>query len=307
MPIPEMLAKAPIWTLSGKDKIPLDPIVLKNNSYRVGFSKKSEGLLPLANVLTLKKSINDDTLYPAMRLEATRQFTVCDIEPQEHINSNPWLKLPFVYLETSRNGGYHGILPIRYNESFAKRVAIKDKNNDAEFIMDRHFLTLTQMEIEVPKENLAISLSDEFQKALAEKIELILPKHELFEIDDEELKNTELHALLNQKLKPQNQKLLYKLNLRKVQFKPSDDKSIIEAQTVTRIAGKLLYFDKTLAQKANRSQLLTMTNIAATALLPKRKKHYKVSNYSDVGRASYFDRLIYKIVNHLLQEEEVHE
>lgn len=306
MPIPELLSNAPIWTLSGSDKIPLDPIVLKNNSYRVGFSHKSEGLLPLAQVLELKRKLNDDTLYPAMKLDSKRQYTVCDIEPQENIGSNPWMKLPFIYLETSRNGGYHGILPVRYNDAFSKRVAIKDKANEMEFIMDRHFITLTQKEIEVPKENLNISLSDEFQKTLAEKIIAILPKSE--PLDFSELDNVDkgsLHTLLNTKLEPKNQQLLYKLNLPKLVFKPSDDKSVVEARTVARIASKLIYFDNTLKLEANRSQLLTMTNIASKALIPKRKKHYRMSNYSDVGRASYFDRLIYTTVEHIIKK--VHE
>lgn len=300
--LPISLQEAPLWTLSGVDKMPLNLQVFQNSSKRVGFSYKSAELLPLAEVLDIKAKAHDDSLLPTLRINAENQYTVCDIEPTSDFEQNPWMKLPFIYLEKSRNGGFHGLLPLRYNKDLALHVVLKDNIHHTEFILDRHFITITLDEISMPASNLAMSLAPAFQINLAKRLSKLINTRKSKSSIHVNSRSSKLHSLLNQPLNKHNQAIILNTNIEPLHFKPTDDKSAREARYVAKIVHILLRADPNLSLLANRLQLLTMTNILAKTLMPKRDKHNRFSNYQDVGHASYIDRLIFNAVDFVIHQ-----
>lgn len=148
------ISKNPKWTVSDKNKRPIDMIALMNDD--VWGASFARGYNPFVSLETMIKQL-PDAVNNAYYLEAeTDKFVVLDIEPCcPDVMKKALLRLPYVYGEISMSGkGYHLVFPLP-EDIWAKypaihnKVALKEKHKNYEILIN-HMVTFTRNYIEPP-------------------------------------------------------------------------------------------------------------------------------------------------------------
>ena len=148
-PFINSIRENPKWTVSDKDKRPIDMWVLVNEQRICGASWKygHEPLVTLDELLTvLPNCANNAYLLNAI----DDRFVVLDIEPKcPDTIKQEMLKLPYLYGEVSMSGnGYHLVFPlpeklwIAYPNIQTKQV-LKETNGYFEILLS-HYVTFTR-------------------------------------------------------------------------------------------------------------------------------------------------------------------
>lgn len=276
MPIPNKLKELRIWTLSDKDKKPLDVGLLYSTSKEILFSPSRKSKCMTYDACKKVQKLFPDTL---MTLKANKdvKLTLVDIEKEGNGDFNPYLDLNFIYLEESSNGGLHGLLDYRLDT----RAIIKDEDLQTEFFNDNHFMIITEKELPINQ-----------------------PKYTLFDFEDR-LKSKEKeidyeHDInLNIDLSD-NEKLL----IRKYIFvKPfsvgkHQDRSQIEYHYMLMLGRKL-------QNKFNYNDIDTFIRhliFACDLHLPYRDKHYTRMNTEDFGEVTKREYSIMKAGYYIYEE-----
>ena len=296
MPIPQALREAKLWTLSGAKKLPYKPECLANNELKLGHSPVDNHLLVnYQKVKEYQEHYNfDNTLRPCIWIDNKMNFLFVDVEPEgAGIPNNPYLTLPYLYLERSRNGGYHGILPVQIPEKYKwleARAVIKDPSYATEVFFDRHFMTFTEMEVKptipegINNEDLLNLQLIRSQQLLDHITQLTSSENVTFSIEwlpEKELPNPE--QLSAQEAKIYNNVIGYK-NGRpsKEWFQPVDlnslaqelghnDLSRAETTAISRMAGRLAYYYPHL--KTELGSLVKLLIKLTDRYLPDREKY----------------------------------
>lgn len=148
-PVIQRLAFERRWTISDKDKVPIDmtDLLASNGQVIHGALTKKEGHCPYVDLHTLMKNI-PNAKNNAYWLDAkTDGILVLDIEPKcPKVISDRLLQLPALYGEYSMSGkGYHLILPLpnTYEDVFGCKTAVKEEHGYYEFLCN-HYVTFTR-------------------------------------------------------------------------------------------------------------------------------------------------------------------
>lgn len=180
------LANQPIWTISNKDKLPIDPQT--SLAQRFSPAKYQPQLAahelektghtqywgnaahdPEHTLVTLDQLFAEPKTPPhayALHLRETDHFMVIDAEKDFDPKIKPLLRyLPYVYAEHSRHGGYHFIVPIPdifYNDPIYQTVPLKstykigttlDDHSGVEIFFYNHYLTFTENQLKFTARN----------------------------------------------------------------------------------------------------------------------------------------------------------
>lgn len=148
-PVIQKLALERRWTISDKDKVPIDmtDLLMSNGQIIHGALNKKEGHNPYVDLHTLMTHI-PNAANNAYWLDAkTDGVIVLDIEPKcpKEI-AHELLKLPAYYGEYSMSGnGYHLILPLpnTFPEVYSCMNAVKEEHGYYEFLCN-HYVTFTR-------------------------------------------------------------------------------------------------------------------------------------------------------------------
>lgn len=148
-PVIQRLAKEKRWTISDKDKVPIDMTDLLTSNGRIihGALTRKEGHNPFVDLYTLMHNI-PNAANNAYSLDAkTDGIMVLDIEPKcPKAIAEKLLQLPAFYGEFSLSGkGYHLILPVpkEYEDVYSCSTAVKEEHGYYEFLCN-HCVTFTR-------------------------------------------------------------------------------------------------------------------------------------------------------------------
>ena len=115
-PVIQQLAPLPVWTVSDKEKCPINATMLINEKKIVGKQSESKlgynPLVPLDDIVEAIPNTTNFTLY-LDALDPDRPYVVLDVEPDcPDALKDRFLHLPFSYGEVSASGkGYHLMFP----------------------------------------------------------------------------------------------------------------------------------------------------------------------------------------------------
>lgn len=136
------------WTVSDKNKVPIDMYALINEEKIWGMSL-DRGYNPFVDLKTLNE-ILPNAANNAYYLDALSDgFVILDIEPIcPDAIKNELIKMPYVYGETSMSGkGYHLAFPlpdlIKKYPAAINKLALKHENKYFEILMN-HMVTFTR-------------------------------------------------------------------------------------------------------------------------------------------------------------------
>lgn len=151
----QSIAQNPKWSISDKDKRPLDMFELENNKRCIGCEPELQGsMTTLEHSIQILPMPSNHAYY--MDIE-TDGFAVLDIEPSCPAPlKQKFLELPYLYAEKSLSGkGLHLILPVpkNYNEfPIAKtKQKMQEKHRHYEILL-QHWVTFTR-EMLPPSQN----------------------------------------------------------------------------------------------------------------------------------------------------------
>lgn len=280
MSIPENIKNLPIWTLSTPDKVPIDAGALYTGLGYVPFTEKR-----FAKCYTYDKCKKVQSLYPdtKMTIKATAEnnITLVDIEKEGNLPFNPYLKLDFVYLEKSTNGGIHGLLPYTLDV----RSIIKDVTLQTEFFNDNHFMIITENEIELKEPLYTLyDFIDRFKTDVVINTDIPdVNTEEIIEISDFE-KNV----------------IKSGIDIPEFEIKESDDKSQVEFKYMMSLGYKILeiYTPKDI------NHFISLLEYACYLHLPYRKKHYQEINAEGYGRVTKRKYSMIKSAEYVYQNED---
>lgn len=148
-PIIQRLGQNKRWTVSDKDKVPIDmtDLLMSNGQVIHGALNRKEGHCPYVNLQTLTQYLPNAKNNAYWIDAATDGILVLDIEPKcPKAIADRLLQLPAVYGEYSMSGkGYHLILPLpnTYEDAYRCKNAVKEKHGYYEFLCN-HYVTFTR-------------------------------------------------------------------------------------------------------------------------------------------------------------------
>lgn len=134
------------WTVSTKNKMPIDMNILRNEGKIKGATYKN-GNMPLVNLYDIYNILPNAVNATYNLNQNLDNFVVLDIEPKcpEQLK-NELLKLPYIYGELSMSGkGFHLVFPkpvTEYEEILISKTAIREENGYYEFLLT-HYVTFT--------------------------------------------------------------------------------------------------------------------------------------------------------------------
>ena len=164
------------WTLSTKDKIPIDinHLLFGTTEPKIrGASYRDERCL---NTYQTVSDIVDPSQYLTYFINAQNEdFLLIDIEPSAPTKLKNWMlnNIPFVYGELSQSGnGYHLVVPKPKSfDDFPTKTtkpSFKNKKKDFEILLN-HYITFTKKEIPLPKNPKPIEHIDQMFRLIAKK------------------------------------------------------------------------------------------------------------------------------------------
>lgn len=176
-PFIKQIANNEKWTISTKDKIPVDMYILMYRHYIAG--AKYNDNLSLVSLPTLNNTIPNAANYAYYLNSIIDNFVVLDIEPKCPDDlKEKFLKMNALYIEKSMSGkGIHMVFPLpkdilnKYPNAQTKRV-FKDKQNGYYEILLNHYITFTGNIIQRP-ENTKINttaFNELFEQMASEQI-----------------------------------------------------------------------------------------------------------------------------------------
>lgn len=279
MPIPKELKEKEIWTLSSPDKIPLDLYEL----YETGLYKPLQLLTfgRLYNYETVKKvQKKHPETYVTIHSDDELNITLVDIEQQGVYDANPFLYLDFIYFETSKSGGRHGIL--LYKVESLNNI-IKDKDTETEFFKSNHFMIITEKELKI----------NEYKYDLYDFEERLKPD---FNPVRKEMDATSFEVEKSN-IYPMNQVRIYNIDVQPYTHQTSDE-SVNEFRYVR-------YIVKTIQRNLGRlteDELINCTIYMTNLYLPYREKHRQYANFQMFGYISKRLYLILRAVYSILEK-----
>lgn len=147
----KVLGDFPSWTISDKDKRPIDIGYLEWEGKIRGASPADPGATVKLSEL---KDIVPDAANAAFMLDSDlHEVCILDVEPKcPNDERTPFFDFPYLWVETSMSGhGLHFVLPVPKaikDDPYANsRAAIKDADKRYEILLN-HWVTFTRNEIE---------------------------------------------------------------------------------------------------------------------------------------------------------------
>lgn len=137
-----------IWTVSNNKKMPLDFVALINEQQIKGASFKNPEKWPLVDLETIFKTLPNVTNVALLLNNAINDIMILDIEPTcSEERKKELMALPCDYMETSMSGkGVHMIfknVPTNFPDIKLAKNALKANDNTYEFLLNKHYVTLT--------------------------------------------------------------------------------------------------------------------------------------------------------------------
>lgn len=278
-PLIKEIAHEEQWTISDKNKKPVDAVHLLN-TYEVRNARVLDDPYPLVNLHRLNQDENLMHTNRAYRLQAQHnRIIVVDVEP----SGSPELlqfamDFPANYTEVSRNGGIHLLIKVPEdvitpeNEYLLTTTVIKTEDTHLEVIMNDHYITFTKripMDKEIAdfennpdhKNRLRQFLNNIVEIDKEAKLQRELKRQMSVSFDDSGVDKENINELVNSLpfvnfIKKQKSKSLEKFN---------NDLSRIEASISTSCAGYVRYY----SQKV----------IPGTQVLSKRFGHFTENDW----------------------------
>lgn len=272
MQLPAALRQQKAWALTEvATKMPCDLEAFARTGFHVPWSIYQGHLL--YDYATVQKVLNDRNnhdMQPAYRLNPQSYHLIVDIEPLGRVPTNPYRDWPFIYLEQSRHGGLHGILPISSSALATELPVVKDKPHETEFLLNKHFITFTNNTFPVAPNATMIANSSKFQTELKDLLHELHPYIDHDENGD--IPSNGLDAITARVLTTREINHVYALDLTPKKFTPDDDKSVREFTWATQAAGELLATN----HYRELNDLLAPLRFYADLTFPKRRKHARV-------------------------------
>ena len=301
-PVIQRLAKEKRWTISDKDKVPIDMTDLLESNGRAihGALTRKEGHNPFVDLYTLMSNI-PNAKNNAFCLDAkTDGVMVLDIEPKcPKVIAEKLLQLPAYYGEFSMSGkGYHLILPVpkEYEDVYSCSIAVKEEHGYYEFLCN-HCVTFTRNIIPANySPNIGQGTYEDYVKIwceLAENVNLNKKDTVIDVLKDEE--DTEWTDYIQSIL--QSDAKAYK----KEPSDFEDDMSRYEHGYTGHVYYVLLNVLKSLKVFYTKSQMVWEVYRATSELIPYREKHDTIHDG--------MPWLLYQaavIVNKNYDEDEIH-
>lgn len=298
--LPQSLINDKIWVYSDENKVPIDPKML--------FYNIKKGLMDLENAANLQQ-LNSlpnipTTWQPAFRLQASKNhLAVVDIEPPGMQSSNPWLTLPYLYVENSRHDGLHGIVQLEslFGSDISKwkglnKTVIKMNDIHTEILLNNHFITLTgKNPSQLYQPNNSVDKTN-FVDLLQQHLTLTTS-------------SDTLHASINQHisdyektpLSDNTKNLFQQLNLTPLTMPDDVDKSEWEFTVLSKGFWSLKRNHYQSMQLLTYDEQLKLLFTIARIVLPYREKHDREFNDTQHGdRVSYLLYICRKIVESVL-------
>jgi len=316
--IPKELVEAPIWTLSGASKIPLDPYALIYRDQKRGFSPKKHQLMPLEKIWAYLQETDDEDLKAAMRVTSDLPYVVVDIEPEGMISGSPYFKWPYVYLEYSRNYGMHGILPFSPPEEYAylkEKFMIKDPAWESEVLVGKgHFATFTfnEQPLNQTDERRLFSASPLFQEGFAEHLASKTKKTRTMDSDAAiQMEPGQFKDLTDTAIGSYDQSIADSIleSAETLEIDSTDDPSHAENRKILQIYNFMIYRDKAYLSESNlESRTIPLLWSLTKDLIPAREKHSTLRDSADYGEVPWLGYVmlggIEYIRNSALNDEE---
>lgn len=258
MPIPARLKSSPIWTLSNREKMPLDTNMLYTQGIEMNYYPEHGSRCYTYDICKKVQEKYPETLM-TIRPRPEDGITVVDIEPEGNHLDNPYMYLDFIYTELSSSGGIHGILDYQIE----MKTIQKDKERETEFFQYDHFTIITENEIPLPEAKYHLF---DFMNQLKQNT-----------ITTYEYKDIEIH------ISPILKARLDQLKINKFKIKPSDDKSQVEFRYLMHIGYKV----HKIVGHHNFNQFVECIEYLSEKHMPYRDKHNTVGNYAEYGAMSW--------------------
>lgn len=164
-PLIQELSSLPQWTISTKDKRPLNArLAIDTNFKDFKLFKEADDLVTLDELNQYKRFDNSNRAFYFTDNQYMDMPYICiDIEPtgREELVQKA-MKLPFEYGEISKSGGLHLLIRVprhcitRKTEYLFEDISVlKHPSGEIEVIFDRHFVTFTKKVIEGPNVDLS--------------------------------------------------------------------------------------------------------------------------------------------------------
>jgi len=278
MPIPQKLKDMRIWTLSTKDKLPLDVGFLHSASEYVLFTPKWGSRCYKYDVCKKIQQQFPDTKM-TIKANSNHNLTLVDIEKEGNGNFNPYLKLDFIYLEKSTNGGLHGLLDYKLDT----KPIIKDHEFQTEFFNDNHFMIITENEIDIINQQYQLF---DFKNRLQPKEK----SEQIFDID------MEYQTTLKDVDKKRIQKELF---VKPYSVANHQDKSREEMKYVTNLGYKILKKFK----YEDINHFISLLEYACDLHLPYRHKHEEEFNAEGYGHLTKRKYMIIRAAEYILEND----
>lgn len=299
---PQALALRECWTLSSTNKIPLDATLLTKTygMYHYNPTKRPK-LYTREQMQPLLEKYPECQLCCKMTKES--QFLAVDIEPEGMVKTNPYLTLPFIYLEFSTNNGLHGLIPFTKASELSKGI-FKDETHHTEFFAFDHFISWTGRTavLKTLTENKKIAQSEDIQEKLLKLLNYLGGPLET----DHHYFNQQ--SITHYDLTPSDQQLALYIQTQLKSFNGYPlgcDQSRIDAKYMAHVIGKCFVIDPTLKNLQNyRTRLLPIACYLIDQQLPYRKKHRVKANFTHYGYTTNRMRSIESIARFLIQKEQ---
>lgn len=282
MPLPQSLKDAKLWTLSNKDKLPLDPKSYHRTKPYGWSPTKGSPLLDYEGV----KRHQRPGLLPALYVSSKNlPFLVVDVE-SEAMPHSKYNHLPYLYLEWSMNKGLHGILPL-IGRPFEESVIV-DEDHHTEFMLNRHFITFTEDEIELDQlqERRDYAYSQDFQQGLRNHLASFIQQTPL--IDKPKTQDTLPEALKG---------YYYQAMTGMKSFNPPQDHQISHLEM--QYYNALIYFFLDKNPNLSNEDLFALLKQTVASLMPDREKYHEQRNTRQFGQVTKQEYDLLKAISYV--------
>lgn len=291
--IPDDLKNMYVWAMSNSEKEPLDlfkVLYTQDTTLSSAYNHNSK-LYPYSSIEILYNKYPNLPTRPAIRATSDTNYAFIDIEKTSDFANNPYLRLPFVYLERSMHGGFHGIVPFK-QPHLKHIVVIKDTTYDTEVILNRHFITLTNDVCDLPSDPISESQSNDF---LLNRIHQFT-KQKAKVINGRQLIDNE--TIINKAISVFEQADIMQIDCEPLRINNNDDKSHVEFKYLIKYGFKL---HNGSFKNYNFKEFLPILHAFAKLKVPHRDKHDGIRRIPEIGEVTYLEFVVFNVCEYIFK------